>query len=121
MNTIDNELTKNGIHVVGPIDQNSINDISMYVAKTLYYKFPDLKLNYNTVYSRIASLKMYIADMTTNSGACYYYKNNSIYFVCLSLTRIFASDKGKSNWNVYEEDFDFSCGNVGADNGLCPG
>lgn len=80
MDTIENELRKNGIQVIGPIDPKSVNDISMFVAKTLYYKFPDLKLNYNAIFSRISHLKMYIADMTSNSGASYYYKNESIYF-----------------------------------------
>ena len=81
MGTVDNELKKNGIQVVGPIDNRSVKDIAIYVARTLCYKFPDLKLNFNTLFISITRLKMYIADMTQNmSGACYFYKNASIYF-----------------------------------------
>lgn len=80
MNTIENELNKNGIQVIGPIDTRSINDISMYVARTLCSKFPELKLNPNTLFASVSRLKMYIADMPNDSGACYFYKNSSIYF-----------------------------------------
>lgn len=81
MSKIDNELKKNGINVIGQMNARSVNEISAYVARTLCYKFPELRLNANTLYRSIASLKMYVADMTNNmSGACYYYKNSSIYF-----------------------------------------
>lgn len=81
METIQNELNKNGIQIVGPIDTNSVNNIANFVAKTLCTRFPDLKLNYNTLFASISRLKMYIANMPFNpSGACYFYKNASIYF-----------------------------------------
>ena len=81
MNTFDNELKKNGIQVVGPVDARSANEIAAYVARTLCYKFPELRLNVNTLFKSLTKVKMYIADMAGNmSGACYFYKNTSIYF-----------------------------------------
>ena len=80
MSAIEKELIKNGINVIGPIDPQSVNQISAYVARTLCTKFPDLKLNYNTLFESVSRLKMYIADMANMSGACYFYKNSTIYF-----------------------------------------
>ena len=40
MNTIENELIKNGIKVVGKIDNNTANHIVMYVAQELCSNFP---------------------------------------------------------------------------------
>lgn len=79
--TIDTELKKNGINVVCPIQQQYVNQIAYYVASTLSTKFPTLRLNYNTLLSSISNIKMYIAEMPdSTSGACYFYKNSSIYF-----------------------------------------
>ncbi len=81
MDTIDSELKKNGINVLFPIDTKNVNNIANYVAKTLYFSFPELKLDYNTLFSSISRLNMFIADMPQNmSGASYYYKNSTIYF-----------------------------------------
>lgn len=81
MNTIENELNKNGIKVVGKIDNNTANHIVMYVAQALCSNFPELKLNYNTLCMNIAGIQMYMAEMeNTTSGACYFYKNSSLYF-----------------------------------------
>lgn len=81
MNTIEHELNKNGIKVICPIEAKYVNNIAMYVAKTLCEKFPELKLDYKTLYARAFKLNMYIAEMSGSmSGASYYYKNTSIYF-----------------------------------------
>ena len=79
--TIDTELKKNGITVVCPINQQYVNQIAYYVATTLVTKFPTLRLRYQTILSSISNLKMFIADMpNSTSGACYFYKNSTIYF-----------------------------------------
>lgn len=81
MDPISNELKKNGINVLFSIDTISINDISTYVARALYSKFPELRLNYSTLFQSISRLKMYIADMPAGmANASYFYKNASIYF-----------------------------------------
>lgn len=79
--TIETELRKNGITVVCPINQQYVNQIAYYVATTLVTKFPTLRLRYETIISSISNLKMFIADMLgSTSGACYFYKNSTIYF-----------------------------------------
>ena len=81
MNTVEAELNKNGINVLCPLNEKITNQIANYVADTLSSKFPDLKLNYKTLYMSISKLNMYLADMpTSTAGASYYYKNASIYF-----------------------------------------
>lgn len=81
MNTIENELNKNGIKIVGKIDTQTTNHIVLYVAQTLCTNFPELKLNYNALCINIASIPMYIAEISNaTSGACYLYKNSSLYF-----------------------------------------
>ena len=80
-NTIETELKKNGITVICPINKQYINQIAYYVATTLVTKFPTLRLRYDTIISSISNLNMFIADMPDNtSGACYFYKNSTIYF-----------------------------------------
>lgn len=81
MDTVNAELEKSGIKVICPISTLNINEIATYVAKLLCSKMPELKLNYTTVFSTIARLPMYIADLPAGqSDACYFYKNSSIYF-----------------------------------------
>lgn len=79
--TPDEVLKKNGINVVCEIQKQYVDQIAYYVASTMVTKFPTLRLNYKTLISSISNLKMYIAEMPdSTSGACYYYKNSSIYF-----------------------------------------
>lgn len=81
MDTINAELEKSGIKVICPISTLNINEIATYVAKLLCSKMPELRLNYNSVFTNIARLPMYIAELPAGqSDACYFYKNSSIYF-----------------------------------------
>lgn len=81
MSVIDDELKQFGIDVVCPLKKDKVNAIADYVAKALCVKYPELKLDYKILYSGISRLPMYIADMPNiESGACYYYKTQSIYF-----------------------------------------
>ncbi len=81
MNSVEQELEKNGIKVICPINTFNINEIATYVARLLCSKFPDFKLNYNDMFNRIARINMFIADMPSGmSDACYFYRNTSIYF-----------------------------------------
>ena len=81
MDTISQELEKEGIKVICPISTLNVNEIATYVSRLLCSKMPELKLKYNTVFMSIARLPMYIAEMPQGqSDACYYYKNSSIYF-----------------------------------------
>lgn len=81
MDAIENELRKNQINVVCPINNKYVSEIANYVARTLSMSFPELKLNYKAMYERLIKLPMYIADMPNSaSGACYLYMNSSMYF-----------------------------------------
>ena len=81
MNFENSDLKKHGIIVVNKLPQNEINEISKYVADTLFLKFPTLNFNYTALYENISNLPMYYAQMPEGlSAACYYYKDSSIYF-----------------------------------------
>ena len=81
MDTIEAELRKNGIENENALDIQVKNEIAIYVANVLSSNFPEIHLNFNTLFLSINKLKMYEADMPQNQvGACYFYKNNSIYF-----------------------------------------
>lgn len=81
MNTIEEELRKNGISNICHINDRAKNAIATYVASSLCNRFPELRLNFNTIGISITKLTMYVADMGQNSvGASYFYKNSSIYF-----------------------------------------
>lgn len=81
MSKIEKILEKEGILVTAPLSQIEKNEISMFVAKSLYSKFPTLKFNLNILYANIKSLNMFYAQMDDSaSAACYYYKNSAIYF-----------------------------------------
>ncbi len=81
MKEVNFELEKNGIKIIYPLDTFNVNEIATYVAKSLCGKFPELNLNYKTVFIDVSRIKMYIADMPASmSDACYFYKNSSIYF-----------------------------------------
>ena len=77
----NSDLKKHGIVIINKLPQNEINEISKYVADTLFSKFPTLNFNYDALYDNISNLQMYYAQMPDGlSAACYYYKNSSIYF-----------------------------------------
>lgn len=81
MDTITAELEKNGIKVICPINTFNANEVATHVSRLLFSKFPELKIDYVATFSKISHLKMYIADMPFGmSDACYFYKNESIYF-----------------------------------------
>ena len=81
MNSIQNELDKNGIQVVRPLDRSNANALANYVARTLTQSFPELKLSFKSIYMNIINIPMMIAKMPSNmNDACYFYKNNTIYF-----------------------------------------
>lgn len=81
MNSIQAELDKNGIQVIRPVERADANALATYVAQTLTQSFPELKLSFKSVYMNLINVPMMIAKMPENmNDACYYYKNNTIYF-----------------------------------------
>ena len=81
MDSIQTELEKNGIQVTKPVDKKKVNALAAYVANTLVRSFPELNLNAKSIYMNISNLPMMFAKLpSTTNAACYFYKNNTIYF-----------------------------------------
>ena len=66
MNTVEEELKKAGISNICPINDKAKNAIATYVASSLCNRFPELRLNFNTIGTSITKLTMYVADMKQN-------------------------------------------------------
>ncbi len=75
------DLIKEGIQVIGPLNQAEINRIASVIATKLCTAFPEHNLDYSKLISALSTLKMYVAKFPgDNSVAKYFYKNSSIYF-----------------------------------------
>lgn len=78
---IENDLKKDGITVIEPLDMLSITLIAKFVAEKFISFFPFSKFHYHDLFIKISNIKMYFADMPEGmSEANYFYKNSSIYF-----------------------------------------
>ena len=78
---IENELKKDGIIVIKPLDTLSITLIAKFVAEKFMSFFPFSRFHYHDLFVKISRLNMYIADIPEGmSEANYFYKNSSIYF-----------------------------------------
>ena len=77
----NSELIKEGIQIIGPLNELEVNKIATVIARKLCTAFPEHNLDYNKLINAINTLKMYVAKFPgDNSAAKYFYKNNSIYF-----------------------------------------
>lgn len=78
---VENELKKDGITVIKPLDTLSITLIAKFVAEKFMSFFPFSHFQYHDLFVKISRLNMYIADIPEGmSEANYFYKNSSIYF-----------------------------------------
>lgn len=78
---IENELKKDGITIIKPLDTLSVTLIAKYVAEKFMSFFPFSRFHYHDLFVKISRIGMYIADMPEGmSEANYFYKNSSIYF-----------------------------------------
>lgn len=78
---VENDLKKDGITVIEPLDQLSITLIAKFVAEKFTNFFSSLHINYQDLFIKVSRLKMYIAEITDGmSEANYFYKNEAIYF-----------------------------------------
>ena len=78
---IENELKKDGITIIKPLDTLSVTLIAKYVAEKFMSFFPFSRFHYHDLFVKISRLGMYIADIPEGmSEANYFYKNSSIYF-----------------------------------------
>lgn len=77
----NSDLMREGIQVIGLLNELEVNKIASIIAQKLCASFPEHNLDYNKLVGAISTLKMYVAKFPgDNSAAKYFYKNNSIYF-----------------------------------------
>lgn len=78
---IENELKKDGITIIKPLDTLSTTLIAKYVSEKFISFFPFSRFRYHDLFVKISRLNMYIANIPEGmSEANYFYKNSSIYF-----------------------------------------
>ena len=79
--SIESDLKKDGITVVGPLDTLSINTIARDTADRLCKAFPDQNFIFQNLFIALSRIPMYIADIPKGfAEATYFYKNSSMYF-----------------------------------------
>lgn len=79
--SIENDLKKDGITIIKPLDALSITLIAKFVAEKFITAFPFYRFSYQDLFIKVSRLGMYIADVPDGmSEANYFYKNSSIYF-----------------------------------------
>lgn len=78
---IDEELKKDGIFVIKPLDTLSVTLIAKFVAEKFTSYFPFYNLKYNDLFIKVSRIPMYVANIPDGmADANYFYKNCSIYF-----------------------------------------
>ena len=79
--SIESDLKKDGITVVGKLDTLSINTISRDIAEMLCKTFPNQNFIFQNLFIALSRIPMYIADIPDGfAEATYFYKNSSMYF-----------------------------------------
>ena len=79
--SIESELKKDGITVIGKLDTLSINTMSRNIAEKLCKTFPEQNFIFQNLFIALSRIPMYIADIPDGfAEATYFYKNSSMYF-----------------------------------------
>ncbi len=79
--SIESDLKKDGITVVGTLDTLRINTIARDVAEMLCNAFPNQNFIFQNLFIALSRIPMYIADIPKGfAEATYFYKNSSMYF-----------------------------------------
>ena len=79
--SIESDLKKDGITVIGTLDTLSINTISRDVAEMLCKAFPNQNFIFQNLFIALSRIPMYTADIPDGfAEATYFYKNSSMYF-----------------------------------------
>lgn len=79
--SIESDLRKDGITVIGPIPTLTINSLASSTADKLCFAFPELHLNNQNLFIELSRLSMYTASIPEGiAEANYFYKNSSVYF-----------------------------------------
>ena len=79
--SIESELKKAGIEVVGTLDTLNSNTLAHDVAEKICKAFPEQNFIFQNLFIALSRIPMYIAHMPEGlAEANYFYKNSSIYF-----------------------------------------
>lgn len=79
--SIESDLKKDGIKVIGTLDTLSVNTLAHDVAEKICKTFPEQNFIFHNLFIAISRIPMYIAEMPEGfAEANYFYKNASIYF-----------------------------------------
>lgn len=79
--SIESDLKKDGIKVVGNLDTLSVNTLAHDVAEKICNTFPEQNFIFQNLFIALSRIPMYIAEMPEGfAEANYFYKNSSIYF-----------------------------------------
>ena len=79
--SIQKELEKEGIEVIGKLDSLITNDIIKDISRRIIETFPDFEFTSKELCEKLSKLTMYRAKMQEGMAeANYFYKNTSIYF-----------------------------------------
>ena len=79
--SIESDLKKDGITVVGKLDTLSVNTISRNIAEKICRTFPEQNFIFQNLFIALSRIPMYIADIPAGfAEATYFYKNSSMYF-----------------------------------------
>lgn len=88
--SIESELKKDGITIVGNLDTLSVNTIARNIADRLCKAFPDQNFIFQNLFIALSRIPMYYANIPDGfAEATYFYKNSSMYFkIGLSLDEL---------------------------------
>lgn len=79
--SIESDLKKDGIKVIGTLDTLSANTLAHDVAEKICKTFPEQNFIFHNLFIALSRIPMYIAEMPEGfAEANYFYKNSSIYF-----------------------------------------
>lgn len=79
--SIESDLKKDGIEVVGRLDTLSVNSLAHDVAEKICKAFPEQNFIFQNLFIALSRIPMYIANIPDGfAEANYFYKNSSIYF-----------------------------------------
>lgn len=79
--SIESDLKKDGIEVIGKLDTLSVNTLAHDVAEKICNAFPDQNFIFQNLFIALSRIPMYTANIPSGyAEAIYFYKNSSIYF-----------------------------------------
>lgn len=79
--SIESDLKKDGIVVIGTLDTLSVNTLAHNVADKICRAFPEQNFIFQNLFIALSRIPMYLATMPEGfAEANYFYKNSSIYF-----------------------------------------